>query len=191
MNAPTPVRILCLASAALNRFLLPLLAGLAPAVLPVTGVRRSLTPVFGDGAAPEPATGPDAGAMSSTHSCQPGGGAGHCGEGRHPGEGTQPGGGAGQFGGGLNRYAIPISQPATAIPDSSPPSDRGPWHPVIMQPDSEVPQRNAITNPGFGARLALQPEPHPRNVGYTWDKRLMMDVMSGSQAIGNLSRAGL
>ena len=57
------------------------------------------------------------------------GGAGHSGEGRQPGKGTQPGGGAGQFGGGLNRYPIPISQPATAAPDSSPhpAMDRGTW----------------------------------------------------------------
>jgi hypothetical protein len=63
-----------------------------------------------------------AGALSSIHNCHPWGGAGHSGEGRQSGGGTQPGGGAGQFGGGLNRYPIPISQPATGVPDSSPPS---------------------------------------------------------------------
>ena len=67
--------------------------------------------------------------LSSTHSCHPGGGAGHSEEGCQPGGGTQPGGGAGQLGGGLNRYPIashnlPL-QPRTA--PHYPATDGGTW----------------------------------------------------------------
>ena len=154
MNAPTPVQILCLARMAPSRMKRLWLGELACSFGSTGRCGRS-------------GVGLGAGAVSSIHSCHPGGGAGHSGEGPQPGAGTQPGGGAGQFGGGLNRYPIP-SHSLPLRPRTAPhhPAHR-PWHLVIMQQQRAAPQRLPnIDRPPMTAapRIVRFPGSRPRDL---------------------------